>query len=177
MNYELLDDIRNFLDLTLAADYFSIVYLRNDVTLALRTRLEKMAEGREDNSLLFDDKMCQLFHAARLAYTMGPNLGALRDPMVRLVVKTDFLLVKDSRFQRELINIPEFGLALIKIMSSSYWVKQMRTCGRTEAGWCTECRSKKSQFAETSLVSRPAHDRNLNRAIVGVYEDCFAKRK
>ncbi|KAK7917711.1 hypothetical protein PG985_011319 [Apiospora marii] len=173
VDWEDLEDTRDHVDLFETAHFFDLGHVKNYVAWALHSHLESIARKTAENSLLLDNKeMSQLFHAASVAYKEGSILEALRHPIENFVVETNFLLCKDSRFQRQLKNIPELALALVLLMSSTQCSVRMQTFSQTEPEWCTACRSEKSKFAATSLVSYPEHDKHLERAIVGVCTDC-----
>ncbi|KAK8074039.1 hypothetical protein PG994_004938 [Apiospora phragmitis] len=172
-----VEDLREAVDLFIAADYFDIDHLRDHARNLLGCQFDTVLQYAHDKPLLDDEDLDQLFYAARHAYTSGPNLEALRKPIEGFLKETKFLLSKDDRFMRELNNIPEFALALIRLMSSPWNEEEMRYCCQAKPTWCTECASVKSKFAEISLVRYAAHDPEEEYVLVGTCSECFEEQQ
>ncbi|KAK8102312.1 hypothetical protein PG984_015458 [Apiospora sp. TS-2023a] len=108
-----VEDIRQAVDLFIAADYFDIEYLKSDTLTILSFRIDCVFEDAPSKEyFLNDEDLDQIYYAACVAYTSSPNLEALREPIEVFLVDTEFLLCKDDRFMRKLTKIPEFSLAL-----------------------------------------------------------------
>lgn len=158
--------IRDAVDAFVAADYFDLEPLKGWSLTLFECHLESMQYSNSDGPFLDDDELGYVFHAARLAYTSGPNLEALREPIQCSMVDTHFLLSRDKRFMQESKKIPEFSMALIEAMSSPQNEKRMLACCRALPERCTQCDYDKDEFAETTLYTRPSHDPDNPRVLV-----------
>ncbi|KAK7946329.1 uncharacterized protein PG986_010650 [Apiospora aurea] len=169
-NFSEIGSIRGAFNLFVAADYFDIEYMKQE---ALERFDYSFHAIHPNEPLLNDEDLGALFCAARLAYSSGPNFEVLREPIEEFIIDTDFLFTKDDRFMRELNNFPEFALALMRVMTSPENEEEMLICCRSMPEKCTKCGLDKDEFAETSLISYPEHDRNADHALVGICTDCF----
>ncbi|KAK8070682.1 hypothetical protein PG997_010885 [Apiospora hydei] len=168
-----ISSIRGAVDFFVAADYFDIEHLKKESLDCVDEALEAVYELNRDRALLDDYEMDALFYTARLAYTSGPNLEIIREPIMRFIMGTDFLLIKDDCFMRELNNIPEFSLALMRLMASPENETKMLTCCRSMPKRCIECGLDRNSFAETSLIAHPEHYPRVRSALVGICDGCF----
>ncbi|KAK7972603.1 hypothetical protein PG988_006737 [Apiospora saccharicola] len=176
-NSEDIFTIRQAVDAFVAADYFDIKPLKEEAIWLLDQNLESVQDYNSEGPLLDDNELGYIFHAARLAYSSGPNLEALRKPIERFMADTDFLLTKDKLFMQELNKVPEFAMALIQVMSSPENEKSMLACCRAIPEQCIGCISHADEFAETFLYARPSHDPDNPRVLVGTCTECFKQQQ
>ncbi|KAK8877576.1 BTB/POZ protein [Apiospora arundinis] len=166
------EDIREAVDFFVAADYFDIQELRQSAVNTLGLRLDDLEETGNNQALLDDLDIEQFFYAAHSAYASGHE--ALREPIENFLAATDFLLMKDDRFMKELSNHAEFAMAIIRLMASPRNEFRMATCCKTEPQVCWSCKIARSDFAETLLFANPEQYPDECRMLVGTCEECYA---
>ncbi|KAK8109571.1 hypothetical protein PG999_007708 [Apiospora kogelbergensis] len=178
--YEFVD-VREAVDLFVAATYFGIEQVKDDGISAVEESFERLARMAYDSCnegpYLWDADVGDVFYAVRLAYASGSNHEALRGPLEEFLASKNFLLTKDDRFMREVENIPRFACALVKLMGSPHHERAMSICSKTTPK-CRECKLVKANLTETALFACPWDDSyDEERVLVGTCDECLENQE